>query len=233
MVFDAIRNRSGRLTPAVSAADGRRLPACRGAPPRRGACVHPRREWQRRHPANCAAQLLRRGRCARQPGPDLFAVSGSCRARRRPVRHCAVGAGLVTCRPTRCWRPVRAPSFSPTRMRPRDLGAAGGCRRARTRTDALVLVDEAYVDFADADCLGLLAQHDNVLITRTLSKGYGLAGLRFGYAVAHPSMIEQMAKVKDSYNCDAIADCSGVCCARGPGVCAPAVGAREGRTDRA
>jgi histidinol-phosphate aminotransferase len=74
-----------------------------------------------------------------------------------------------------------------------------------SRTDALVLVDEAYVDFADADCLPLVREHGNVLISRTLSKGYGLAGLRFGYAVGHPSIIEQMTKVKDSYNCDAIA----------------------------
>ena len=74
-----------------------------------------------------------------------------------------------------------------------------------SRTDALVLVDEAYVDFAESSCLPLLAQHENVLISRTLSKGYGLAGLRFGYAMAHPSVIAQMAKVKDSYNCDAIA----------------------------
>jgi histidinol-phosphate aminotransferase len=73
------------------------------------------------------------------------------------------------------------------------------------RTDALVLVDEAYVDFADGSCLELLSRHDNVLISRTLSKGYGLAGLRFGYALGHASVIEQMAKVKDSYNCDAIA----------------------------
>ncbi len=73
------------------------------------------------------------------------------------------------------------------------------------RTDALVLVDEAYVDFAESSCLPLLATHDNVLISRTLSKGYGLAGLRFGYAIAHSSVIAQMAKVKDSYNCDAIA----------------------------
>ena len=72
-------------------------------------------------------------------------------------------------------------------------------------TDALVLVDEAYVDFAAANCLGLLARHDNVLVTRTLSKGYSLAGLRFGYAIGHPSIIQQMTKVKDSYNCDAVA----------------------------
>jgi len=74
-----------------------------------------------------------------------------------------------------------------------------------SRTDALVLVDEAYVDFADGSCLSLLAAHENVLISRTLSKGYGLAGLRFGYAMGHPSVIAEMAKVKDSYNCDAIA----------------------------
>ena len=46
-----------------------------------------------------------------------------------------------------------------------------------------MLVDEAYADFADGDCLSLLEQRPNVLITRTLSKGYGLAGLRFGYAI--------------------------------------------------
>jgi histidinol-phosphate aminotransferase len=88
---------------------------------------------------------------------------------------------------------------SGTWVPPDDVGALAA------RTDALVLVDEAYVDFADEDCLGLLAQHENVLISRTLSKGYGLAGLRFGYAVGHPSVIEQMTKVKDSYNCDVIA----------------------------
>jgi histidinol-phosphate aminotransferase len=72
------------------------------------------------------------------------------------------------------------------------------------RTNALVLVDEAYVDFADHDCLGVAARHGNVLVARTLSKGYGLAGLRFGYAVGSPAVIAQMIKVKDSYNCDAV-----------------------------
>jgi histidinol-phosphate aminotransferase len=74
-----------------------------------------------------------------------------------------------------------------------------------SRTHALVLVDEAYVDFADVHCLNLLTRHENVLVTRTLSKGYGLAGLRFGYAIGHAAIINEMAKVKDSYNCDAIA----------------------------
>lgn len=74
-----------------------------------------------------------------------------------------------------------------------------------SRTDALVLVDEAYVDFGEASCLALLERHQNILISRTLSKGYALAGLRFGYAMGHPSLIAQMTKVKDSYNCDALA----------------------------
>ena len=68
-----------------------------------------------------------------------------------------------------------------------------------------MLVDEAYADFADHSCLGLPARRPNVLVTRTFSKGYGLAGLRFGYAIGDPEVIAQMAKVKDSYNCDAIA----------------------------
>jgi histidinol-phosphate aminotransferase len=69
----------------------------------------------------------------------------------------------------------------------------------------LVLVDEAYADFADDNCLALVKEYPNVVVSRTLSKAYSLAGLRFGYAVAQPHVIEQMVKVKDSYNCDAIA----------------------------
>jgi histidinol-phosphate aminotransferase len=67
-----------------------------------------------------------------------------------------------------------------------------------------LVVDEAYVDFAEGDCLGLVAQCEKVIVSRSLSKSYALAGLRFGYAVAQPQIIEQMIKVKDSYNCDAL-----------------------------
>jgi histidinol-phosphate aminotransferase len=70
--------------------------------------------------------------------------------------------------------------------------------------DDVVLVDEAYVDFAPASCLEILRDFPNVIVARTLSKGYALAGLRFGYAVADPRVIAEMMKVKDSYNCDAI-----------------------------
>ncbi|MCR4413227.1 MAG: histidinol-phosphate transaminase [Thermoguttaceae bacterium] len=67
-----------------------------------------------------------------------------------------------------------------------------------------LLVDEAYADFAETHCLGLVAQSDKILVSRSLSKSYALAGLRFGYVVAQPAVIEQMVKVKDSYNCDAL-----------------------------
>jgi len=68
----------------------------------------------------------------------------------------------------------------------------------------LVLVDEAYVDFAEENCVSLVKEHRNVVVSRSLSKAYALAGLRFGYAVAREDVIEEMMKVKDSYNCDAI-----------------------------
>src|SRR5215471_13976779 len=67
-----------------------------------------------------------------------------------------------------------------------------------------LIVDEAYVDFADINCVALVKETDKILVTRSLSKSYALAGLRFGYIVAQPHIIEQLEKVKDSYNCDAL-----------------------------
>ncbi|MGQ9650566.1 MAG: histidinol-phosphate transaminase [Phycisphaerae bacterium] len=69
----------------------------------------------------------------------------------------------------------------------------------------VLCVDEAYVDFADANCMELAKTRPNVLVMRTLSKGYSLAGLRFGFAVGHPELIAGLVKVKDSYNVDAVA----------------------------
>jgi histidinol-phosphate aminotransferase len=66
-----------------------------------------------------------------------------------------------------------------------------------------VVIDEAYVDFAAADALPLIRRL-NVVITRSLSKSYALAGIRFGYAVADPALVRELVKVKDSYNCDVL-----------------------------
>ena len=69
----------------------------------------------------------------------------------------------------------------------------------------ILLIDEAYVDFAGKNCVALVENFDNVIILRSMSKGYSLAGLRFGYAIAQPSLIDGLINVKDSYNVDTIA----------------------------
>lgn len=67
-----------------------------------------------------------------------------------------------------------------------------------------LLVDEAYVDFASSNCLDLVRKNEKILVSRSLSKSYALAGLRFGFLVAQPHMIHELRKVKDSYNCDSL-----------------------------
>lgn len=69
----------------------------------------------------------------------------------------------------------------------------------------VLAIDEAYVDFAEVTALDLVQSHSNVIVLRTLSKGYSLAGLRLGFAVANPELLAGLIKVKDSYNVDAIA----------------------------
>ena len=73
------------------------------------------------------------------------------------------------------------------------------------RVSGLLVIDEAYVDFAEGSALGLVQQYDHVMVLRTLSKGYSLAGLRFGFGIAQPALLAQIWKVKDSYGVDAIA----------------------------
>lgn len=67
-----------------------------------------------------------------------------------------------------------------------------------------LIVDEAYADFAGETCADLPQQVPNVVVIRTLSKSYSLAGIRFGYLIARPEIAEGLIKVKDSYNCDAV-----------------------------
>jgi histidinol-phosphate aminotransferase len=76
--------------------------------------------------------------------------------------------------------------------------------------NGVLLVDEAYIDFVDPelghDLMPLLETHDNVLMLRTLSKGYSLAGLRYGYGIGSKGLIAPLlTKTRDSYNVDAIA----------------------------
>lgn len=71
--------------------------------------------------------------------------------------------------------------------------------------NGVLCIDEAYVDFAKADCMELARTRPNVLVMRTMSKGYSLAGMRFGFAIGDPDLITGLIKVKDSYNVDAVA----------------------------
>jgi histidinol-phosphate aminotransferase len=67
-----------------------------------------------------------------------------------------------------------------------------------------LVVDEAYGDFASDHCIPLVRDHPNVIVTRSFSKGYSLAGIRLGYLVAQADMVDELLKVKDSYNCDTL-----------------------------
>jgi histidinol-phosphate aminotransferase len=75
--------------------------------------------------------------------------------------------------------------------------------RLAKRTKGPVVLDEAYADFADDNGLRF-AGESNLVVTRTLSKSYALAGIRFGFAVGHAAVVRELVKVKDSYNCDVL-----------------------------
>lgn len=75
-------------------------------------------------------------------------------------------------------------------------------RKIAEEFNGILFIDEAYADFADDNCMDLVHEFANVIVSRTSSKSLALAGLRFGYAVAHPTIIEGLNKLKDSYNMD-------------------------------
>ncbi len=74
-----------------------------------------------------------------------------------------------------------------------------------TRCDGLLVVDEAYADFSNANALELVRRYENVVVTRTLSKSYALAGMRLGLAIARPHIIAALDKIRDHYNLDRLA----------------------------
>lgn len=110
-------------------------------------------------------------------------------------------------------------SIDPADYLPGETGAAGAIilpnpnaptGRALTRAeverivagnpDAVVVIDEAYVDFGAESAVPLVAQYPNLLVVQTLSKSRGLAGLRVGYAIGQPALLEALDRVKNSFN---------------------------------
>lgn len=69
----------------------------------------------------------------------------------------------------------------------------------------LLVIDEAYADFAECNALALVKKYENIVVTRTLSKSYALAGMRLGLAIAHPNIISALDKIRDHYNLDRLA----------------------------
>ena len=75
-------------------------------------------------------------------------------------------------------------------------------RLLQANRQSVVLIDEAYVDFGAESAAALIPEFDNLLVVHTLSKSRALAGLRVGFALGHPALIEALARVKDSFNSD-------------------------------
>jgi len=87
-------------------------------------------------------------------------------------------------------------------------------RQLASQLSGVLVIDEAYVDFAEYCALSLVQEFENVIVLRTLSKGYSLAGLRLGFGIANPKLLAGLFKVKDSYNVDAIAQLVGAAAMR-------------------
>ena len=99
---------------------------------------------------------------------------------------------------------------------PRPNAPSGVCppreqveRLCRT-FEGIVIIDEAYVDFADEDCMDFPKRFENAIVMRTFSKSFSLAGMRLGTAVARPGIIDEFMKVKDSYNLNALSQAAGI-----------------------
>jgi histidinol-phosphate aminotransferase len=78
------------------------------------------------------------------------------------------------------------------------------------RISGVLVIDETYADFAEEDSLDLVRSLDNVVVTRSLSKSYALAGMRLGMAIARPEVIAALDKIRDHYNLDRLAQAAAV-----------------------
>ncbi|VVE04958.1 histidinol-phosphate transaminase [Pandoraea iniqua] len=92
--------------------------------------------------------------------------------------------------------------------------ALGEIERVLTdNAGSVVVIDEAYIDFGGETAAGLIAKYPNLLVVQTLSKSRSLAGLRLGFAIGHPDLIEALERVKNSFNSyplDRLAQAAGV-----------------------
>lgn len=89
------------------------------------------------------------------------------------------------------------------------LHSRAALRAFLERTQSIVVIDEAYADFAGESAIDMLKEFPHLMVLRTFSKAYGLAGIRLGLGFARREIIAEMMKVKDSYNLDRLAIVAG------------------------
>ncbi len=171
-------------------------------------------------PVNGGDEFLRLLLATFVDSDEILAVMRPCYSL-YPVLAAAAGCGLLNIPLTRDWG---VPDRLPALLRGHDVkmlvlanphAPTGGLlpvdrlRRLARDFEGLLVLDEAYADFIDPaleyDSMPLVREFPNVLILRTMSKGYSLAGLRFGYGIGPPGLIHPMAtKTRDSYNTDLV-----------------------------
>ena len=83
-------------------------------------------------------------------------------------------------------------------------------RSLAAEADALVVVDEAYIEFGGQSSLPLIAEYHNVVVTRTMSKAFALAGARVGYALADPEVVDDLRRVRLPYHVSSLTQAAGI-----------------------
>jgi histidinol-phosphate aminotransferase len=138
------------------------------------------------------------------PSYSLYPVLADAHGVRRHAVPLAPDFGLPdlpALRRSRAWHVDAALTFVTTPNAPSGRGYAAAELAALCRSQrGVIVLDEAYVAFADADALGLALRHPHVLVARTFSKAYSLCALRVGYFVGHPELIAALDRLRDSYN---------------------------------
>lgn len=109
------------------------------------------------------------------------------------------------------WKPNAALSFVTTPNAPSGRGyTVEQLRQLCASTKGIVILDEAYAEFAKENALSLIEEFPNVLISRTFSKAYSLCFQRIGYFLGNPELIEALDKVRDSYNVNGLAQTAAI-----------------------
>jgi histidinol-phosphate aminotransferase len=105
-------------------------------------------------------------------------------------------------------------------------------RSLASRSDGLVIVDEAYVEFGGESALPLVAEHLNVAVVRTFSKAFALAGARIGYVLAAPTVVEDLERVRLPYHMSTLTQAAGVVALHHADEAAKSLEAIRGERDR-